>query len=67
MLKCNLRQLLFDRNMNQSDLYRKTGIRLNTIHLYFHSIIKRMNVDDLTKICDTLHCDLSDLIEYKGK
>lgn len=63
----NLRKLLFERNMNQSDLHRKTGIRYNTINAYFHGYIKRMNVEDLIKICDALNCKLSELIEYDPK
>lgn len=67
MLKIHLRKLLFDREMNQSDLHRLTGIRYNTINMYFHGFIKRMNVNDLAKICDVLECTLSELIEYTPK
>jgi putative transcriptional regulator len=63
-MKCNLKRLLFDRDMSQMDLHRKTGIRYETINWYFHGLIKRMNVHDIEKICDVLGCSLSDLIEY---
>lgn len=69
MIKINLRQLLFDREMSQADLWRltggkKTGVRYNTINAYYHGYVKRMNVKDLVKICDALGCELKDLIEY---
>jgi putative transcriptional regulator len=63
-MKFNLPQLLLDRKMNQSDLKRKTNIRFGTINAYYHGYIRRMNVEDIHKICDALGCDLSELIEY---
>ena len=64
MLKFNLKKLLFDRDMNMADLHRKSGVRYNTINAYFHGYIKRINVVDLIKLCKTLDCTLSDIIEY---
>jgi putative transcriptional regulator len=64
MLKFNLKKLLFDRDMNMSDLHRKSGVRYNTINAYYHGYIKRMNVADLVKLCETLNCKLSGIIEY---
>jgi putative transcriptional regulator len=65
MFKINLRKLLFDRELNQSDLHRMTGVRYNTINAYYHGYVKRMNVTDLVKICDALKCPLSELIGYE--
>jgi putative transcriptional regulator len=62
-MKCNLKRLLFDRDMSQMDLHRKTGIRYETVNWYYHSLIKRMNVKDLETICTALNCKLSELIE----
>jgi putative transcriptional regulator len=64
MFKINLRKLLFDKELNQSDLHRKTGIRYNTINAYYHGYVKRANIADLIKICDVLECSLSELMEY---
>lgn len=63
-MKFKLRQLLFDRNMNQAELHRRTKIRSNTITAYYHGYIKRMNVEDIEKICDVLGCTSAELIEY---
>jgi putative transcriptional regulator len=63
-MKFNLKRLLFDRDMKQIDLHRKTGIRYETVLAYNHGYIKSMKVKDLEKICDCLDCTLSDLIEY---
>lgn len=64
MIRFNLRKLLFDKNMNQSDLHRKTDIRINTINMYYHNYIKRVNVEDLNNICKALDCTPGELIEY---
>jgi putative transcriptional regulator len=48
----------------QKDLAKKTGIRANTINLYYHELIERINIDHLDKICKALNCNLSDLIDY---
>lgn len=64
MFKINLKQLLYDNHITQSDLKRKTDIRYNTINAYYHGYIKRINVADLIKICDALNCRLDELLEY---
>jgi putative transcriptional regulator len=67
MFKINLDRLLFERKMNQRDLHRKTGIRAATINAYYNNYIRHINVSDLIKICDTLGCTLSELMEYEPK
>lgn len=64
MFKIHLKKLLFDRDLNQLQLHKLTGIRYNTISMYYHGFIKRINIDDLIKICDALECRLDELIEY---
>jgi putative transcriptional regulator len=71
MLKFNLRQLLFDRDMNMSDLKRKIeeiskkeDYTYGTIFNYFHGYAKRLNVEDICLICEALGCQVGDLLEY---
>lgn len=64
MLKIHLKKLLFDRDMTRADLQRLTGIRYDTLSAYYHGFIKRINTEDLIKICDVLECSLNELIEY---
>jgi putative transcriptional regulator len=67
MVKIHLSRLLGERRMTQAELARKTGIRPSTITMYYHEFIKRINVEDLAKICDALDCKLDELIEYIPK
>jgi len=63
MLNIFLRKLLFDREMNQSDLQRKTGIRGATITAYYHGYISRMNKKDIEKMCVALNCKIEEFME----
>lgn len=64
MIKFKLNVLLAIRNMNQSDLSRKTGIRYGTINAYYNNYEELINKHHLDKICKVLGCTLSELIEY---
>ena len=64
MFKIKLKELLEERDRNQRSLILETGIRSGTINAYYHGFVKRMNVADLTKICDALNCGLDELLEY---
>ena len=41
-----------------------TGIRYDTIDKYYKNRIQRYDNYILTRICDALKCDISDIIEY---
>lgn len=64
MIRIYLSRLLGECRWTQKDLAKKTGIRANTINLYYHELIERINIDHLDKICKALNCNLSDLIDY---
>jgi putative transcriptional regulator len=64
MITCKLKNLLFERGMNQRTFSKIVGIDKNTINAYYNNYAKRYKVVDLEKMCDYLECPLSDLIEY---
>lgn len=64
MIKIHLSKILGEKRMTQSELSRRTGIRMGTINAYYHEYIKRINVEDLDKICDVLECRIEELIEH---
>ena len=57
--------MLDKKDMSQRDLSRATGIRAATISMYCNNTIKRMNKEDIDKICRALKISISELIEYK--
>ncbi len=64
MIKINLAKLLFEKDMKQSDLSRKTGIRANTINDLCNEISNSVKFVHIDKICNVLECNIGDLFEY---
>lgn len=64
MIKIHLSRILGEKRWTQAELARKTGIRPNTISEMYNELVDRVNLEHLDKICETLHCDISELLEY---
>ena len=52
---------LIDKKMSRTDLKEKSGI--STVSLAKLGKNENVNTEILVKICNTLHCDLSDIME----
>jgi len=50
--------------MSQAELARRTKIRPATINEYCHELVKRVNIAYLSRICDVLKCEVSELLEF---
>lgn len=64
MIKIHLSKLLGERRMSQSRLSELTCIRRATINEMYNELIERVNLEHLSKICEVLKVDISDLLEY---
>jgi len=64
MIKIRLSRLLGDRRMTQAELANKAKIRPATINEMYHELIERVNLNYLSRICEVLDCDVSDILEY---
>ena len=53
--------------MSQNILAKTTGLAINTIRTYYHSKIKRTDLDVLSRICKALDCNIQDIIVTKSK
>ena len=60
----HLKALLADANMTQKELAEATGIRPPTISAICLGTIKQFPVGALDKICEVLHCQPGDILEY---
>lgn len=60
-----LDKLLAERNMSQHELSRLTGIRQPSINEMCRNQTVRLPLDNLAKICETLDCDISDVLELE--
>lgn len=64
MIRILLSRKLGELRLTQIDLARKTGIRPNTINGLYHGYADRVSLTQLNLICEALHCDLFELLEY---
>lgn len=64
MIKVHLSKILGEKRITQSQLGRLTGIRLATINEIYHEVAERVTLEHLSRICEALDCDLTDLMEY---
>ncbi len=66
MLKCNLRQIMAEKKIYDiSDLMKQSGLSRGPLSKLHKEVdIETVKIDTLIKLCDTLNCNLSDLIEY---
>ena len=62
MIKILLSRKLGELRWTQAELSRVTGIRPTTINEYYHDMAERVNLEHLDLICETLNCDLSEII-----
>ena len=68
MIRIMLPELMWKHNrMSQAELARKTGIRPNTISDLYNEMCDRVSLEQLDIICDTLGCEISDLLVRKPK
>lgn len=58
-------KLLIDKNMKKMDLVEKIGISSSTLAKMSKGEAVSMTI--LEKICEELHCDFGDIINYERK
>ena len=64
MIRFLLSTKLGEVKWKQADLARVTGIRPNTINEYYHGFNDRISLEHLDLICEALHCQPSEIIEW---
>ncbi len=65
MINIKLRSLLEQRNMTQSELSKRTGIRPSTISDLCNNNADFIKIDFLNCILNVLKCGLNDILTYK--
>ena len=64
MIRIKISELLGKHKMTQKALATLTGRRPATISKMYYEETKRIEIDQIDKICEVLHCSVSDLLEY---
>lgn len=65
MINIKLRSLLERRDMTQSELAKRTGIRPSTISDLCNNNADFIKIDFLNRILNVLKCGLNDILVYK--
>lgn len=63
----HLGKLLEDAGLSKNKFCQRAEIQRSQLNGYINNTITRLDVDVLIRICDTLDCSLSDLLEYNPK
>lgn len=64
MIKFKLKVCLAMKDMTQTELAEKTGIRPPTISAICTGKVKQFPIDAMDKICEVLDCQPADIMEY---
>jgi len=64
MINIKIAELMGKHKLNQKALAEITGIRPNTISALWHGTIKRLEIEQIDKLCSALNCQPGDLLEY---
>ena len=64
MIKLTLDKILEEKHITKYQLEIMTGIQYKTIDRYFKNKNKRYDSYILPKFCDSLNCDINDIIVY---
>lgn len=63
MVRVLLSRKLGELRLTQADIARMTGIRPGTLSDYYWEEATGMKFEHMDKLCEVLHCSLSELIE----
>jgi putative transcriptional regulator len=67
MIEFKIAELMGKHRMTQKQLSEATGIRPNTVSSFWHGTAKRLDVDQMDKLCEVFNCQPGDLFEYIPK
>ena len=64
MVRLTIDQYLDKRGITRYELAKRTEVKFQTIDRYYKNRVVRYDSYILDRICATLECELSDIIEY---
>lgn len=65
MIKLTLDKALEKCGLSRYELAKRTGIQYQIIDNYYKNKVKRYDSYVLERLCDSIGCEISDLIEYR--
>ncbi|MDR1094034.1 MAG: helix-turn-helix transcriptional regulator [Clostridiales bacterium] len=66
MIIINVDVMLAKRKMSVTELTEKVGLTMANVSLLKNGKVKAIKLSTLNKICEALHCQPGDILEYSG-
>lgn len=66
-IEIHLDKLLDETGLSKNKFCQRAELQRLQLNGYLTNTITRLDTDVLARICDTLNCSISDLLEYKPK
>ncbi|MDE6434991.1 MAG: helix-turn-helix transcriptional regulator [Lachnospiraceae bacterium] len=63
----HLDELLKEAGLSKNKFCQRAELQRSQLNGYLNNTITRLDTDVLVRMCDTLNCTISDLLEYKPK
>lgn len=63
-IEIHLKELLEEAGLSKNKFCQRAELQRSQLNGYINGTITRLDTDVLIRICHTLNCSLSDLIEY---
>lgn len=61
----HLKELLTSTGLSKTKLCQRAELQMSQVNGYINNTITRLDIDVLSRICYTLDCSISDLLEYQ--
>ncbi len=61
----HLQELLDNSGLSKNKFCQRAELQRSQLNGYLNNTITRLDVDVLIRICNTLNCSISDLLEYR--
>jgi putative transcriptional regulator len=67
VIKIKVSDLLGKNKMTQKELSDKTGIRPGTVSALYHETIKRIDIEQMDKLCEVFNCQPGEILSFESK
>mgnify|MGYP001853393265 FL=1 len=61
----DIKTIMEEKGISQNILSKITDLSINTIRSYYHSNIKRIDLDVVSRIAKALECDINDILKKR--
>lgn len=64
-IEIHLKELIENAGLSKNKFCQRAELQRSQLNGYINNTITRLDTDVLARICDTLDCTISELLEYK--